>query len=253
MKAQSTAAMIFAAGKGTRLAPFTDAHPKALVPVGAKPMLQHVIERVAGAGVEHIVVNVHHFAGQIIRFLEENNNFRLDITVSDESELLLDTGGGLRKASAMLSGFDRVLLHNADILTDINLEEMLAHHTRSGNDATLLVAPRVTSRYLYFDSQSLRLHGWRNENTGASRPEGFVPGADMSPMAFGGVHVVSRRIMDALKEYEKPDVPFSMTPFYVDNCNTLNIGAYVQPQEKHWFDVGTNEKLQKAVLFYERH
>ena len=116
-------AMIYAAGLGTRLRPLTDDRPKALIEVGGKPMLQHVIENIKKAGITRAVVNVHHFAGKVIDFLDRNGNFGIDIAISDESDRLLDTGGGLLKARPLLDGDEPILLHNADILTDLDLRD----------------------------------------------------------------------------------------------------------------------------------
>ncbi|MDE6126575.1 MAG: NTP transferase domain-containing protein, partial [Muribaculaceae bacterium] len=130
--------MIFAAGVGSRLRPFTDEHPKALAPVGGIPMLRRVIEKMTEAGISRIVVNVHHFPQQIVSYLEENDNFGADISVSDESAELLDTGGGLLHARRFLDGDEPVLVHNADILTDFDISRMARAHSDSGALATLL-------------------------------------------------------------------------------------------------------------------
>jgi len=157
-------AMIFAAGLGTRLKPLTDSMPKALVPIGGKPLLQHIIEKLSNAGFKEIVINVHHFPEQIIRFLRDNDNFGLHIEVSDESDKLLDTGGGIRKASAFLKGDTPFLVHNVDILSNADLGKLYDSHTRQEEMATLLVSQRKTSRYLLFDEQYM-LKGWINDST----------------------------------------------------------------------------------------
>ena len=154
--------MIFAAGLGTRLKPLTDHMPKALVPVAGKPMLEHVILKLIASGFDEIVINVHHFAEQIIDFLKEKNNFGIKIWISDETEELLDTGGGIKKASSLLN--EPFLVHNADILSNVDLKTLYDFHIASENDATLLVSPRKTVRYLLFN-QTNRLCGWINKDT----------------------------------------------------------------------------------------
>ena len=164
-------AMIFAAGLGTRLKPLTDHMPKALVPVAGKPMLEHVIEKLKATGFDEIVINVHHFAQQIIDFLKANNNFGIKIWISDETEELLDTGGGIKKTAHFFD--EPFLVHNADILSNVDLKALYDYHLTSGNDATLLVSSRKTVRYLLFDDAN-RLCGWINKETLQTKPEGFV-------------------------------------------------------------------------------
>ena len=153
-------AMIFAAGLGTRLKPLTDHMPKALVPVAGKPMLEHVIEKLKASGFNEIVINVHHFGNQIIDFLKEKDNFGIQIWISDETEELLDTGGGIKKAAHFFD--EPFLVHNADILSNVNLKDLYEFHQASKNDATLLVSPRKTVRYLLFNEEN-RLCGWVNK------------------------------------------------------------------------------------------
>ena len=165
-------AMIFAAGLGTRLRPLTDNMPKALVPVAGKPMLERVILRLKEAGFNEITVNIHHFGEQIIDFLRAHDNFGTEIHISDERGMLLDTGGGIKKARPFLDGQEPFLVHNADILTDIDLAGLYRHHLESDAESTLLVSERKTSRYLLFDDD-YHLHGWINKSTGEVKPAGF--------------------------------------------------------------------------------
>jgi NDP-sugar pyrophosphorylase family protein len=260
-------AMIFAAGLGTRLKPFTEQHPKALVPVNGIPMLQRVLMNIADAGITDIVVNVHHFAEQIVDFLSANKNFGLNISISDESELLLDTGGGLLKARNLLLNGDAaangksqheatlniesnepILLHNADILTDVPIREMLQQHQQSNADVTLLCAHRESSRTLYFDETTNRLAGWQNLKTGELKPAGFCPTAQTDASPFGGVHIVSSAIFPLLQTFnaEQQVVPFSIVPFYLANIAKLNIQRYLLPENCQWFDVGSTNKLLQA-------
>ncbi len=231
-------ALIFAAGLGTRLKPFTDSHPKALVPVGGEPMLGRVIRAVKAAGVSEIVVNAHHFADQIEQFLAANGNFGVQIHVSDERRLLLDTGGGLLHARRFIDGSEPILLHNADVLTNLplNLLELKG-------DATLAVSCRPSSRQLRFDSAG-RLCGWINHNTGETK--GLASGGELR--SFNGIHLVSPQIFPALAAYGEE--VFSLTPFYVKNASELSIYAY-DMSPYHWFDVGRPESLAAACQWVD--
>ena len=160
-------AMIFAAGLGTRLRPLTDTMPKALVRVGGEPLLHRVVMNLKKAGFERIVINVHHFAEQIVDYLKTNDNFGLDIRISDESDALLDTGGGIRKAAPLFDPSSPILIHNVDILHNVDLAKL--YDTAADNDATLLVSRRDTSRYLIFNEE-MRLNGWINIKTGEVKP-----------------------------------------------------------------------------------
>lgn len=245
-------AMIFAAGLGTRLKPFTEHHPKALVPVNGVPMLQRVLENVADAGVRAVVVNIHHFASQITDFLAANNNFGLNIKLSDESDCLLDTGGGLLKARDLLlaeSPQEPVLLHNADILTNCDLRQMLSVHQSTGADVTLLCSQRHSSRTLWFSPSDNRLLGWENLSTGETRPEGFLPAdvPEASPSPFGGIHIINPSIFSSLQKFCGATLhPFSIIPFYLDMIGDLRIQRFMLPSGSHWFDVGSAEKLAAA-------
>lgn len=239
-------AMIFAAGIGSRLKPFTDSHPKALLPVGGVPMLGRVLDNVRRAGIRDVVVNVHHFASQVRDFLAESAPDGMNIAVSDESDRLLDTGGGLLKAAPILDDdVDGILLHNADILTDVDLSRMMEAHKESGADVTLLMSRRNSSRLLYFDEKG-QLKGWRNTKTGEMIPPGLETDG-LVPMAFGGVHVVSKTVFPLLEEYARGNGPvFSMTPFYLANIGNLDIRAYVPEADYLWHDVGSPEKYRAA-------
>lgn len=241
-------AMIFAAGLGTRLRPITDSIPKALVPVGDKPVLQFVIERIKSVGITDVVVNVHHFADQVCKFLNENSNFGLNISISDETNLLLDTGGGLLKALPLLGYDEPVLLHNADILTDVPLEQMIESHQLSGADASLLVWHRDTSRKLLFSSLN-EMKGWVNTLTGETRPN-RLDQSMLTPLAFGGVHIVSPSLFPFLNKYAlSSGEVFSMTPFYIEACMNARIQGFTPSEPFNWFDIGRPESLLKASEF----
>ena len=238
-------AMIFAAGLGTRLRPLTNDRPKALVEIGGKTMLERVILRLAEAGVDDITINIHHFGQKIIDFLDEHNNFGLNLHISDERDMLLDTGGGILKARPYLDGDEPFLVHNADILTDLDLLAMYQSHLDSGAMATVLVKERKTSRYFVFDDD-YRLQGWINKSTGETRPAEFIHREGMHEMAFGGIHVISPSIFEELERYSQDQSKFSTTPFYVDYCHNHLIKGYVQETPYTWLDVGKPETLKEA-------
>lgn len=243
-------ALIFAAGVGSRLKPWTDTHPKALVEVGGKPMLGRVIDKIIAAGISDIIVNVHHFAPQIVDYLN-NTEFMARITVSDESDLLLDTGGGLRKVIPILAG-EPVLIHNADILTTFDLKKLIYSHARNGADATLLTQARDTTRKLVFDTD-FRMHGWTNIATGDRKPAALDIGQDMHLEAFDGVHIVSPSLYPLLEEYRPAATPFSIIDFYVEMCGHCNIRSLSLPDIDRWFDVGKPETLEQARNFFTNH
>ncbi|MDE6497784.1 MAG: NTP transferase domain-containing protein, partial [Muribaculaceae bacterium] len=198
-------ALVFAAGLGTRLGEYTRSHPKALVEVGGAPMLMHVLRRLADAGVTEAVVNVHHFADQIIDYLKRHNDMAgLTVNVSHERELLLETGGGILQAMELLDPDGPFIIHNADILTDFSLADMLhAFNEKNDCESMLLVADRSTSRYLLLE-ETMKMRGWTNISTGQLRPASLVATSDLKRRAFGGVHVFSPGLLPALKEYNSP-------------------------------------------------
>ena len=181
-------AMIFAAGLGTRLKPLTDTMPKALVPVAGQPLLWHVIMKLKDAGFGRIVVNVHHFADQIIDYLCANDNFGLDIRISDEREQLLETGGGIKKALPLFDPSEPILIHNVDILSNLDLNAL-------PTDAPLLVvSERKTKRYLQFND-TMRLIGWKNIETGE------VKGCEGHSLAFSGIHLFHPSLSPLLADW----------------------------------------------------
>ena len=204
-------ALIFAAGLGTRLRPLTDTMPKALVPVGGKPLLQWQIEMLQREGIHRMVVNVHHLGEQIVRFLDMHDRFGCDIQVSDEREQLLDTGGGLRKVMRAHPGTEPWLALNVDILSTIRLPELMAAFDPVHDLARLVVSYRQTARYLLFD-ETMVLRGWTNTTTGAVRPSGLVP-TDFQKLAFSGMQVVSPDLLPYMEQMEG-DV-FSMIDVYM--------------------------------------
>ncbi len=244
-------AMIFAAGLGTRLRPLTNDRPKALVEVGGKTMLERVITHVAESGFDDITINIHHFGQKIIDFLAEKKNFGLNIHISDERDLLLDTGGGLLKARRYLEqGDEPFLVHNADILTDLDLRAMHDYACGSNTLSTILVKPRVTQRYFLFDKAN-QLQGWVNKKTGETRPSGMVytPGK-YTELAFGGIHMISPKIFPLLEQYAGSERVFSITPFYIDECKHHAIHGYQPAGDYLWLDVGKPETLAQAEQLF---
>lgn len=241
-------ALVFAAGLGTRLRPLTDHKPKALVELCGVTMLERVITNIKNSGITDVVVNVHHFGDQIIDFLKDKDNFGINITISDERDLLLDTGGGILKARHLLEGDEPFLVHNADILTDLNLAEMIAYHKANGADVTLLAKQRSTQRYLVFGENN-QMVGWTNIATGEVKPADLVVKQENSLLAFGGVHVISPRIFDSLAKFAT-EPKFSIMQYYIAACCDISIAGY-NPDGYNWFDIGKIETLQKAELFLQ--
>ena len=239
-------AMIFAAGLGTRLRPLTDNMPKALVRVGDVPMLERVICHLKECGYDSIVLNVHHYADMIIGFLRERNDFGIEIKISDERDRLLDTGGAIVKAREWLYDNEPFLVHNADILTDLDLGEMMRWHVENKADANLLTAARESSRYLLFDDAS-RLCGWTNVKTGECLPEGMEVDR-YSRRAFGGVHILSPSLPDMMADYGG-DSAFPIVPFYVSACRELSIYGYMPDSPYSWFDIGKPSTLAAAESY----
>ena len=236
-------AMIFAAGLGTRLKPLTDHMPKALVPVAGKPMLEHVINKLIAAGVDGIVINVHHFAQQIIDFLKEKDNFGIQIWISDETGELLETGGGIKKAAPYFN--EPFLVHNADILSNLDLKAMYDFHVASGNNATLLVSPRKTVRYLLLNEEN-KLCGWVNKETLQTKPEGFVYQPEtQKEYAFGGIHIISPSLFKYMEGWTGK---FSIMDFYLQTCQQAQLGGYIK-EDLQLIDIGKLETLTKAEVF----
>ena len=238
-------AMIFAAGLGTRLKPLTDTMPKAMVPINGKPLLWHTIEKLTSSGFDEIIINVHHFAEQIIDYVRANDNFGIRIEFSDESQQLLDTGGGIKKAAWFFDDNKPFLIHNVDILSNIDLKALYENHTKNNSIATLVVSQRETSRYFLFDENS-RLAGWINEKTGEVRSplQHFEPG-NYQKLAFSGIHILDPRIFPHFSQF--PD-KFSIIDLYLSLCNTETLKAFA-PKNLHMMDVGKIESLAQAESF----
>ena len=233
-------AMIFAAGLGTRLRPLTNDRPKALVEVCGKTLLKHCIEMLIGNGATRIVINVHHFAEMMKEYIS-SLKYNIDIQISDESQLLLDTGGGLKKAIGLFSGKEPIVIANVDILTNINLRQMMQQHIDSKTDATLAIRQRQSSRVLLFDSQ-MQLGGWQNVKTGESIIVSHSK--DLKPFAFSGIHIMSPSLFNKFPD----DEVFPIIPHYLKLAESHKIIGY-QHDNDYWFDAGSVEKIAEAESF----
>ena len=240
-------AMIFAAGLGTRLKPITDTMPKALVPVGGEPLLHHVISKLRDAGYTHLVVNVHHFAGQIREYLA-THDFGVSIAISDESAQLLETGGGIAHAAPLLlPSEDPILIHNVDILSNLDLA-WFRSEVRPSALSTLLVSERETSRYLLF-GEDMRLMGWTNVTTGEVRsPFPAEALADCRKLAFSGIHNVSPAIFPAFEEAGFTG-RFPIMDFYIQQCARYPIYGVLAPSLQ-LVDVGKLDSLSQAEALF---
>lgn len=234
-------AMILAAGRGTRLQPLTDNTPKALIKAGGMTLLHRLIHKLKIQGITEILINVHHYSAQIRTFLEENNNFNIPIIVSDESELLLETGGGIKKAAEFLEGDEAFIVHNVDVLSDIDLRKIYADHVKNKSLVTLAVRDRPTSRYLLFDDE-MRMHGWENRSSG----DRIIPSGDrtgLQPLAFSGIHVISPHIFPLILE----EGAFSIIDTYLRLCTDHLIRGF-RHDEGLWIDAGKPDGLKLANM-----
>jgi NDP-sugar pyrophosphorylase family protein len=242
-------AMVLAAGMGTRLRPLTEHRPKALVEISGRTLLELTLTRLQEFGVHEVIVNAHHFAGAIWDFLNANDNFGMRIEVSRE-EVLLDTGGGLKKASWFFledgeGKGEPFLLHNVDVISTIDFQRMVQRHKQSGALATLAVQERETSRYLLFDQQ-LQLCGRRivrKQNDELARSSG-----ELQALAFTGIHVISPRIFMLMKE----EGVFSIIDLYLRLAGEGENLAGFRADEYYWRDLGKLDQVQQAEEDYKR-
>lgn len=247
--------LIFAAGLGTRLKPLTDTMPKALVPVCGRPLIEHVSRKLRASGVESAVVNVHHFADMIEEWAAAQDIMPME--VSDERTCLLETGGGILHARRYLEGCGHFLIHNVDIISDLDIA-WFASQIREDSMATLLVSDRKTSRYLLFDPDTMRLVGWTNVTTGEIKSP--YPDLDMTKclkMAFSGIHMMSDTVFDVMDSYVRekgldPVSPrFPIMDFYLSVCAEKGIYGVVA-NELELVDVGKLDTLEEAQKAVER-
>lgn len=235
-------ALIFAAGKGTRLQPFTLHHPKALALVNGIPLLERNIKYLQQYGVEEFVINIHHFGEQIVDFLKEKNNFGAKIDISEEKQELLETGGGLLFAQRFLENEENFLVMNADILTDLPLDELMQQHLSHNNLVTLAVSERESSRKLFFNEE-MQLKGWINKNTGetkmAEENQGFTE------WAFSGVHCMHNNLFSLIQRRGK----FSIMDEYLDLMKSQKIFGFAH--QARLVDVGRPESVTEAEKHFK--
>ena len=258
-------AMILAAGLGTRLKPLTDSIPKALVRVGGQPLLDRLVVKLRSQGYSHLVINVHHLADQIERHVADQNRYDMHIDISDEREQLLETGGGLKKASVLFDENEPILIHNVDILDNVDYDWFRRQHL-DDEDAVLLVSRRQTTRYLLFDN-AMRLMGWLNVATGEIRsPYEWVKNPDSAQLdennerltilrgnteivlylfAFSGIHSFSPRLFPLMEKFPER---FPIMDFYLQTCHRTRIYG-CRKDDLRIIDVGKLDSLEQAEKF----
>lgn len=237
-------AMILAAGLGTRLKPWTDKHPKALALINGKSLLQRNLEYLQKFGVNDVIVNVHHFADQIIEAIQNNHGWGSNITISDETGEVLETGGGLKKASHYFAEQENFVLMNVDVLTDMPLDKMISFHVSNRSSfATLATTQRNTSRYFLFDEQD-ELCGWRNVKTGEEKISRAAH--ELHQKAFSGIHILNKKIFNHLRKFEGK---FSMVEVYLATAKTEIIRSFDHSRYK-FIDVGKPESIAAAEKLF---
>lgn len=237
-------AMVLAAGLGTRLRPLTDDRPKALVEVAGRTMLEIALSRLRSFGIQDVIINVHHFADLVLQYLKTHDNFGMRIAVSQE-QVLLDTGGGLKKAAYFLTensnhGTEPFILHNVDVISTIDLGRMVRFHNESQALATLAVQQRETSRQLLFDEQ-LELCGRRAGRD--QEPEIVRSSSQKQALAFSGIHVISPRLLGMLTE----DGVFSILTSYLRLAGQGQKILAFRADEYYWRDLGKPENVRQAA------
>jgi len=233
-------AMILAAGLGTRLKPLTNTLPKALLNVGPFTLLEFAILKLKNAGFNEIIINVHHFPELIRTYLAENNNFGCNIAISDESGHLLETGGGIKKASWFFTGEKAFLVYNVDIVGDLDLKKLYNHHLAESNIATLVLRRRETTRYLLFNQQ-MQLCAWENKATGEKRVARETH-ETLTPFAFSGIHVVSPDLIGMMQKEDR----FSIIDTYLKIAGSLTVGGLID-ESPLWADAGKPDSLAEAA------
>ncbi len=235
-------AMIFAAGRGTRLGKIGEQTPKALLELNGLTLLERSLNVISQLGITDVVINIHHLAHQIVAFIEQNPPKGLNIIFSHEEEQLLDTGGGLKQASKYLSAEESILLMNVDVIANFSIKEMFNYHRKKNAVATLAVTRRNSSRELLF-SENMELQAWRNNQTGETicyrKNPDFI-----NPRAFSGIQIIEPEIF----KYFDDTLVFPIIPFYLKIAQWLPIYGYEHMQEG-WFDLGTTRKLEEAQKF----
>lgn len=232
--------LILAAGLGTRLKPWTDLHPKALVPVGGIPMLERVVEKMHKYDIDDITVNCHHFAGQIASFIKDKN---WKINLIEEHGEPLETGGAILNAAPLLEGDEPILVHNADILSNADFSTLLKSHIEQKGLATLLVSNRESSRKLIFDTE-MKLRGWHSLKTGEHRPQGFALQPGFHELAFSGIYIVSPDICREMR-IRGWHGKFSIIDFFIDTLDSIDFFG-VSQEGFRLLDIGKPDSLNRA-------
>lgn len=232
-------AIILAAGMGSRLNQITNDTPKALVEVNHIPMLEITLNNLKNQGINSFLINIHHKGEKIIDFLRSKNDFGVNIVISDERDRLLDTGGAILKAKSFINGDESIIVHNVDIISNININDLEAFHLKNNNTATLCVRDRTTSRYLLFDA-NMQLKGWKNSTIGKFR---WVDKnhKESSPLAFSGVYIISPSFVDKLDM----NGSFSIIDAWLRMAKKEKIMGYLDDSPS-WFDLGTIERIKTA-------
>jgi len=231
--------MILAAGLGTRLAPFTDKHPKALAQIGSMSLLEYNVRYLQKSGIYDIIVNVHHFADQVEAAVQHSNGWGSRITISDERETVLETGGGLKHAATYFKGENDFLVLNVDVLTDLKLPDLIRFHQAKKAMASLAVMKRSTSRYLLFDG-NMQLQGWKQTVTGE------LKGQEGDPFAFSGIQVISSELLHSIQRKGK----FSLIDVYLDAMKSMTIMGFDHSGDR-FLDVGKPESLKLAESLFQ--
>jgi NDP-sugar pyrophosphorylase family protein len=241
-------AMVLAAGLGTRLRPITDSRPKALVEVAGRTLLEITLAKLRGFGVREVIVNVHHFADMIAEFLRRHDNFGMHIEISREDNLLLDTGGGVKKAAYFFlqdRADEPFFLHNVDVISNVDLDRMMQTHVENDALATLMVQQRETSRQLLFDDQ-MRLCGRR---AGRGQEEMARPASRAQALAFCGIHVISPRLLTRMTE----EGVFSIIATYLRLAAEGEKILAFRADDVYWRDLGNAENLRQAEKDFQQH
>lgn len=237
-------AVILAAGLGTRLRPLTNNKPKALVETGGHTLLDIAIQRLVAEGASRIAVNVHHFGDMMIEYIK-SHKWPVEVVVSDEREMLLDTGGGVKKAASLLSAKEPILVHNVDILSRISLKDMVVQHLAKGNSVTMAVSERDTKRQLIFDLNG-NLCGWHNRESGEKLWSVSQP-KSVRELAFSGIWIINP---ESIEQLPAADHPYPIIPELLKIAKHERIGGFEHRGEE-WLDVGTPAKLASAEKFIE--
>ncbi|MBR1799292.1 MAG: nucleotidyltransferase family protein [Bacteroidales bacterium] len=230
---------VLAAGLGTRLRPLTDTCPKALIDMGGQPLLHRIIARLHSAGALRVVVNAYHLADQVIDYVN-HTPWPCPVVISDERPTLMDTGGGLKFATPLFTPNETVLVHNVDIVSDIDLKALVSYHLQSGNAATLCVDQRDTSRHLLTD-EAARLVGWHNSQTGEEL-WADTPQPTAKEVAFSGISVISPSFINAMPA---ADHPYPIVPCFLQAAKEMPVGTFIHTAS-HWFDTGKPSTLNQA-------